>query len=294
MTDLKCGVIGSRIKYKNPTDEKGKKLIGFNAGMVQRSEHMTSGQYEGPELCGAMYTKENPFGGETITNPEAIQLIEYEGKVILTNTEMPYTDDRFIEHLFESAFNHPDRDEKYRDFERNKVIEIAPNAKDQLQQPEQEDIIGIWNNWSFELVSTNENGSEVLRTLYEEMLKKNVAISRRNSFIFDKCPGLSFVILSELTEEDYEKKGKIEEMYESHEQCSNTGTRPPYGYYSFKREKTPITGDFQIGDDDLSDVAEEQRSGTIAQIAKFIVSKIPDNVRNFFSPHKSNNDRTKE
>lgn len=60
----------------------------------------------------------------------------------------------------------------------------------------------------FDLISTTEKSKEVLKILYEEMKKGNVAISNLCDFISGR-EGLSFLLIDRLTEEDFEKKRRI-------------------------------------------------------------------------------------
>ena len=255
MADLRCGVVGTKILY----NETGT-LKGFNGGWIRRSEQMQSEPYSGHELFGAMYTADNPFGGEIVTKPEAIKLIERDGNVLLTNT---FINGENIDYIINRAINH--RDRKTIDLERRSAISDMPKLKETLEQPEQQDIISIWNNLNFELVSLTEHGSDILRILYQEMQNRNVAISRDNSFLFDRCPGLSFVIVSELTVEDLAKKEQIEKD-KIHRPCLNRETRGPYGGSLEYIEELPVNpiGKEKIGETDLLGNAVTQRKGRIA------------------------------
>ena len=73
----------------------------------------------------------------------------------------------------------------------------------ELDAPE---VVALWSaGWNgggdFDLISTTEQSSEMLRKLYEEIQKGNVAISSDYSFMF-KDRGLSFVLLDKLTQQD--------------------------------------------------------------------------------------------
>ena len=81
--------------------------------------------------------------------------------------------------------------------------EFLSFAEGKINAPE---IIALWSaGWNgggnFDLISTTEQSSEVLKKLYEEMQKGNVAISSDYSFMF-KDRGLSFVLLDQLTKQD--------------------------------------------------------------------------------------------
>lgn len=261
-TDLRCGLDGQITIYNDITG----KLKGFRAGRINRAEHGEPDPYEGHELFNGIYTKEKPFGGETVTNPDAIKLLEHDGNVMLTNTLIIDPSDRYIEHLFTSAVNHMD------------ISRIKGEPKD---------IISIWNNFSFELVSLNKDGAEVLRSLYQEMQNKNVAISRENNFIFgNNSGGLSFVILSELTEEEVEyKRRRLGDR--SYIQCYNQRTRQPYGYNSRPREE-PKDRRYTIGETSFDNIAKQQRKGIIPQWILSLYTR----AKEWLDP--CNDDHTKE
>ena len=83
-----------------------------------------------------------------------------------------------------------------------------------LDAPE---VIALWSNRSFDLISTNEQSSELLKTLYSEIQKENVAISSDYSFMF-KDRGLSFVLLDQLTEQDLINKKLVDHYDEMRKQ----------------------------------------------------------------------------
>lgn len=76
------------------------------------------------------------------------------------------------------------------------------------------EVIALWyagfnGGGNFDLISTNEQSSELIKTLYAEMQKGNVAISSDYSFMF-KDRGLSFVLLDQLTQEDLMNKQLVD------------------------------------------------------------------------------------
>lgn len=76
------------------------------------------------------------------------------------------------------------------------------------------EVIALWyagfnGGGNFDLISTNEQSSELIRTLYAEMQRGNVAISSDYSFMF-KDRGLSFVLLDQLTQEDLMNKQLVD------------------------------------------------------------------------------------
>lgn len=187
------------------------KLIGFNAGYGFHSEHEWG--YKGMEQIQPSKPRKkdkqsNPFSKEIVRNPKMVHLMELNdsGNVFLTNDEFYY-----YEMLKKS------------EEDRNKRMEALINNKDRKQtadflerigmQPEQPEVIALWNESDFYLLSTNENSSELLKTLYKEMQKGNVAISSDYSFLF-KDRGLSFILLDQLTQDDIMKKQLIDHQKE--------------------------------------------------------------------------------
>ena len=187
------------------------KLIGFNAGYGFHSEHEWG--YKGMEQIQPRKSMKkdkqpNPFSEEIVRNPKMVHLMELNdsGNVFLTNDEFYY-----YEMLKKS------------EEDRNKRMEALINNKDRKStadflerigmQPEQPEVIALWNESDFYLLSTNENSSELLKTLYKEMQKGNVAISSDYSFLF-KDRGLSFILLDQLTQDDIMKKQLIDHQKE--------------------------------------------------------------------------------
>ena len=271
MADMRCGVFGKKIIYNEETG----KFIGFNSGMIYRAEHMRPGPYEGPELYGAMYTDENPFGGEMVLQPDQIKLIEYAGKVLLTNTWVGGNmSDGYKDHLFKSVYGHYDRKDPERVSAEINAMALKFQLEETLNQPEPEDIIALWDNMGFELISNTEEGSKILRTLYQEMQNRNVAISRGNKFMFDGRPGLSFLVVSELSDEDYRAKREREDG-KPHRKCENKEQAMPYENCIYEG---PIY--FTVDDTSLRGIAGQQRSGAIA----LCLQQIRDAVKGIFKP----------
>ena len=187
------------------------KLIGFNAGYGFHSEHEWG--YKGMEQMKSRKAmkkekQSNPFSEEIVTDPEAVHLMELNdgGNVFLTNDDFYYytmlkmsEEDR--NRRVESLINNDDR-KSTADF-------LARMG----MQPEQPEVVSLWNDSSFYLLSTNEHSSELLKTLYAEMQKGNVAISSDYSFLF-KDRGLSFVLLDQLTQDDIMKKQLVDHQEE--------------------------------------------------------------------------------
>lgn len=191
------------------------KLIGFNAGYGFNSEHEYG--YKGmeqmqPRKAMKEDKQPNPFSEEIVRNPEAVHLMELndDRNVFLTNDDFYYY--RMLEmseedrsRRVESLINNDDR-KSTADF-------LARMG----MQPEQPEVVSLWNSSSFYLLSTNEHSSELLKTLYAEMQKGNVAISSDYSFLF-KDRGLSFVLLDQLSKEDFLTKQLVDHRDEMSKQ----------------------------------------------------------------------------
>lgn len=186
------------------------KLVGFNAGYGFYAEHEHG--YTGEEQIKSKKiidkNKNHPFNGEIVENPQAINLMEFsDGSVWLTNDGWNYaslmrkTEEERHE-IMDRYINNDDRKrtEKF-------MSKIGAN----MDSPE---VIALWyagfnGGGNFDLISTNEQSSELIRTLYAEMQRGNVAISSDYSFMF-KDRGLSFVLLDQLTNEDLLNKQLVD------------------------------------------------------------------------------------
>lgn len=183
--------------------ERDGKLVGFNAGYGFYAEHES--HYLGEEQRKPKKlidkNKNHPFNGEIVENPNAVHMMEFsDGNVWITNDQMDYyrlmkkTEEERNE-IKENYLHNEDRKRLEREF--------LSFAEGKINAPE---IIALWSaGWNgggnFDLISTTEQSSEVLKKLYEEMQKGNVAISSDYSFMF-KDRGLSFVLLDQLTKQD--------------------------------------------------------------------------------------------
>lgn len=181
------------------------KLVGFNAGFGYYTEHES--KYSGMEQRKPKKiidkNKNHPFNGEIVENPKAVNLMEFsDGSVWLTNDEFNYaclirkTEEERLKIMQGYVHN----DDRKRIEDRYKSWEKTPPLLD---------VVALWNDRKFDLISTNEQSSELIRILYAEMQKGNVAISNDYSFIF-KDRGLSFVLLNQLTQEDLMNKELVD------------------------------------------------------------------------------------
>ena len=187
------------------------KLVGFNAGYGFYTAHERG--YTGKEQMkpkkGKDKNKNHPFNGDIVENPKYVNLMEFsDGSVWLTNDEWNYmglmrkTEEERREIMDEYINN----DDKKRNEEF--MSKLGYNA----DSPQ---VIALWyagfngRDGRFDLISTNEQSSELIRTLYDEIQKGNVAISSDYSFMF-KDRGLSFVLLDQLTQEDLMNKTLVD------------------------------------------------------------------------------------
>ncbi len=186
------------------------KLVGFNAGYGFYAEHESG--YTGAEQMKTKKiidkNKNNPFNGEIVENPQAINLMEFsDGKVWLTNDEWNY--DSLMRKTEEER--HEIMDKYINNDDRKRNERFMPQLGVNVDSPE---VIALWYSGfngagNFDLISTNEQSSELIKTLYAEMQKGNVAISSDYSFMF-KDRGLSFVLLDQLTQEDLMNKQLVD------------------------------------------------------------------------------------
>ena len=186
------------------------KLVGFNAGYGFYSEHEHG--YTGEEQIKSKKiidkNKNHPFNGEIVENPQAINLMEFrDGSVWLTNDGWNYAS--LMRKTEEERHEIMDRYINNDDRKRNE--EFMPKFGANMDSPE---VIALWyagfnGGGNFDLISTNEQSSELIRTLYAEMQRGNVAISSDYSFMF-KDRGLSFVLLDQLTQEDLMNKQLVD------------------------------------------------------------------------------------
>ena len=190
--------------------ERDGKLVGFNAGYGFYAEHESN--YAGKELMKPKRiidkNKNHPFNGEIVENPQAINLMEFsDGKVWLTNDEWNYAS--LMRKTEEERHEIMDRYINNDDRKRNEEFMSKLGAN--VDSPE---VVALWyagfnGGGNFDLISTNEQSSELIKALYTEMQKGNVAILSDYSFMF-KDRGLSFVLLDQLTQEDLMNKKLVD------------------------------------------------------------------------------------
>lgn len=190
--------------------ERDGKLVGFNAGYGFYAEHESN--YAGKELMKPKRiidkNKNHPFNGEIVEKPDEIQMMEFnDGNVWVTNNLRNYyslmkkTEEERRE-IMDIYINNDDR---------KRTEKFISSFGGRVDSPE---VVALWNagfngGGNFDLISTNEQSSELLRKLYSEMQKGNVAISSDYSFMF-KDRGLSFVLLNQLTPEDLMNKKLVD------------------------------------------------------------------------------------
>ena len=200
---------GQEVLYRNG------KLVGFNAGYGAYAEHESHylGYEQRKQKKLIDKNKNHPFNGEIVENPKAVQMMEFsDGNVWITN------DSLFNYRLMQKTEKERNEiKEKYLHNEDRKRTEreMLEFGGRELDAPE---VVALWNaGWhgggNFDLISTTEQSSEMLRKLYEEMQKGNVAISSDYSFMF-KDRGLSFVLLDQLTQQDLMMKEYVDHREE--------------------------------------------------------------------------------
>ena len=191
--------------------ERNGELVGFNAGYGFYGEHES--HYLGYEQRKRKKlidkNKNHPFNGEIVENPNAVQMMEFnDGNVWITNDSlfnyqlMQKTEEE-RNAIKESYLHNEDRKRTEKE-----MLEFGGR---ELDAPE---VVALWSaGWNgggdFDLISTTEQSSEMLRKLYEEIQKGNVAISSDYSFMF-KDRGLSFVLLDQLTQQDLMMKEYVD------------------------------------------------------------------------------------
>lgn len=178
------------------------KLVGFNAGhgFYAEHEHGYSGHEQMKSKKLIDKNKNHPFNGEIVESPQAVHMMEFsDGNVWLTNDEWNYVN--LIRKTEEERREVMDR--YINNDDRKRTEEFMASFDGKVDSPE---VVALWNagfsgGGNFDLISTSEQSSELLRKLYSEMQKGNVAISSDYSFMF-KDRGLSFVLLDQLSQED--------------------------------------------------------------------------------------------
>ena len=188
------------------------KLVGFNAGYGFYAEHESGytgeEQMKSKKIIDKNKNKNHPFNGEIFENPDAINLMEFrDGKVWLTNDWWNYAD--LMRKTEEER--HEIMDRYINNDDRKSTEEFMSKLGANIDSPE---VIALWSagfngGGNFDLISTNEQSSELIKKLYDEMQKENVAISSDYSFMF-KDRGLSFVLLDQLTQEDLMNKQLVD------------------------------------------------------------------------------------
>lgn len=190
-------------------------LIGFNAGYGFYAEHES--KYSGMEQMKPKKVKDknknNPFNGEIVESPDTIKMMEFsDGNVWVTNDLWKYASlkektEEERKEIMSKYINNADR---------TSTEEFLKKLGATIDSPK---VVALWyagfggSGGRFDLISTNEQSSELIRKLYAEMQKGNVAISSDYSFLF-KDRGLSFILLDQLTQEDIIKKQLVDHQDE--------------------------------------------------------------------------------
>ena len=211
--------MGRYAEYGQEVLKRDGKLVGINVGygFYDEHEHEYTGKEQAKPKIGKDKNKNHPFNGEIIENPKTVNLMEFtDGSVWLTNDEWSYMSlmrktEEERRKIMDQYINNDDR-------KRNE--EFMSKLGTSIDSPE---IVALWNagfngiGGSFDLISTSKQSSELIKTLYDEIQKGNVAVSSDYSFMF-KDRGLSFVLLDQLTQEDLINKQLVDHRNEIAEQ----------------------------------------------------------------------------
>lgn len=242
--------MGRYAEYGQEVLIRNGKLVGFNAGYGFYAEHEYG--YKGREQIKPKKlfdkNKKSLFNGEIVENPQLIHMIEFEdGNVWLMNNEWQYADliRKTEQELKESMQRYIYNDDRKRSEDMMRRF-----GEYDIKAPE---IIALWNDGNFDLISTNERSSELIRRLYSEMQRGNVAISSDYSFMF-KDRGLSFVLLDQLSKDDLlrrqlvdnqnEVKEKFQEEYSKYIKEEGVGEfeeKYPIGFWNLQISKLKDT-----------------------------------------------------
>ena len=185
---------GQEILYRNG------KFVGLNTG-YHLGWFFHDFIYNGPEqFKTSVKNKDNPFYGQIIENPKAIQIIEWgENDVLISN----------IPELYEKLKGLP-KEKRATDI----YSRIKENNYGHLDLPDETIVVSSWYPGNekyggrFYLTSIGGKNVDIIKKLYNEIQKSNVAVSSGYTFMFEDR-GLSFIILDQLSKEDLENK-KIE------------------------------------------------------------------------------------
>lgn len=210
--------MGRYANYSQEVLYRNGKLAGFNAGYAYHTEHETG--YRGMEQTelkksGRSKRKDNnsnhPFNGEIVINPELIHFMEFDdGTVWIKSGGLYNSEYERLKRLSNQEKYARMRDVYINNYDRENYEKMCRKYG---REPETPEIISLWDDNSFDLISTSTSSSEILRTLYNEIQKGNVAISGDYSFMF-KDRGLSFVLLDQLTQEDLMNKQLVDHSKE--------------------------------------------------------------------------------
>lgn len=178
---------GQEVLYRNG------KLIGVNIGYGMHAEHEYG--YQGEELGMMEGYEDNPFNGEIMSEPELVNLMELnDGNVWMTNNAWKYLD--LMRRTEEERKAYIDK--LINNYDREMTESFLKSLGFDITSPE---IVALWSSSSFDLISTTVQSSELIKRLYDEIQRGNVAVSSDYSFLF-KNRGLSFVLLDALSNDD--------------------------------------------------------------------------------------------
>lgn len=203
----------ANLGYEKIYDDEGN-VKGINFGYSDVLEH--SKGYFGDELCDTKFNRiyhklskglvvDKIFYDEKVKNSNDIRLFEgSDGRVLLTN-ELSANE---VMQLLESGYVH-----SYDEFSIEKIDEMIEKVSNHPDKNGDHFYDVSWNMYTFNIVSTNEEGRESLINLFNNIKNGDVAISSNFPTLF-KSRGLSFANLYLLNKEDIEAK-----YYSSKSKC---------------------------------------------------------------------------
>lgn len=244
------------------------KIVGINLGYGFYGEHEST--YNGPEQGKSQIDslERIAFEGETIENTNQIRMFEFDDGMICITNDMDFCNyaERHrmsmdeLQKNFTSYVGYDDTNQMF-------LKSIGYKAQDEIP--------GIKAAWAcrgvFYLISKDRESNEILKTLYSEIQRKNVAVSNDYRFLF-KDRGLSFIMLDQLTREELAKKGLLKCVERVKSEIDKKYIKMVYDQGLLRRSKKyPITIDYlyaqelKISSDDVNPILVIEYSKTNPQ-----------------------------
>ena len=232
-------------------------LVGLNVGYGFYGEHEST--YSGLEQGNSQLdTPERKiFDGEIIENPDKVKMFEFDDGMICITNNMDFC-------------NYAERHRMSMDeLQKNFTSYVGYDDTNQMFLKSigyqvQDEIPGIKAAWAcngvFYLISKDRESNEILKKLYSEIQRKNVAISNDYRFLF-KDRGLSFVMIDQLNKEELDKKGILKCIENVKSEIGKRYNKMVYEQGLFpRRSKYPVTINFvyakelKISSDDINPI----------------------------------------